>query len=196
MKISPFKTQTVLFPRFILPLAIIMCLSSTTLLADDLKEAPRKTDDENRIQITADRLITDTKEKNAEFIGNVKATQGTTIITSNRLKVFYRQNADNETQNKPQTDAITRILAEGNVKIVFDEQIAMADRADYLAEKKIVVLTGPDSKIIQGDNTISGSKITFYRDDGRIHVEGGEGERVEAVFYSEENNLVSPKKTK
>lgn len=175
---------------------MVTYLLPTALLADDLKQASREADDENRIQITADRLITDTKEKNAVFIGNVKATQGTTVITSDRLRVFYRENAVDDNQNKSQTDAITRILAEGNVKIVFDEQIATTDRADYLAQEKIVVLTGHDSKITHGNNTIRGSKITFYRDDGRIHVEGGDGERVKAIFYSEENNLVSPNKTK
>jgi lipopolysaccharide export system protein LptA len=172
---------------------IAIILLSFPVVAEETSSEPSQIENENRIYISADTLITNTNEKNAEFVGNVKATQGTTVITSERLKVFYREQKEGQ-QPVADTDVITRIIAEGNVKIVFDNQVATAGQADYLADKRIVILSGTDTKIISGSNSISGNKITLYRDDGRIQVEGSKEKRVEAFFYSQEGDLVSPMK--
>jgi len=147
---------------------------------------------DNPIRITADKLITDTQDKTAEFIGNVLTSQGDTTITSDRLKVYYREGS--ETEGTAGMDAIVRIVAEGTVKMVLEDQIAYTEHAEYIADKRIVVLTGPNSKIVSGNNSISGQKITLYRDDGRIHVAGTTEKPVEAFFYSDENGLAAPKK--
>ena len=147
---------------------------------------------ESPIRITADRLITDTQQKTAEFTGHVSATQGDTVITSDKLKVYYKDGSESETTAG--MDAIVRIVAEGNVTIVFDDQVAHTEHADYVAEKRMVVLTGANSRIVRGNNFISGHKITLYRDDGRIHVEGTAKVPVEAFLYSDESSLALPKK--
>lgn len=147
---------------------------------------------ENPIHITADSLITDPQNKTAEFIGHVFATQGDTTITSDRLKVYYREGS--ESGSTPGMDAIVRIVAQGTVKMVFDDRVAYTEHAEYIADQRIVILTGQNSKIVSGNNSISGQKITLYRDDGRIHVAGTQEEPVEAFFYSDENGLSVPKK--
>ena len=157
--------------------------------AEEIAQPPNQAGDENRIHITADSLTTDTNEKFVEFIGNVKATQGTTILTSDRLKVFYREQSETQTQPNAGADAIRRIIAQGNVKILFDNQVAISEQADYITDKKIVILSGTNTKITSGNNSISGTKITLYRDEGRIQVEGSKEKRVEAFFYSQENGL-------
>jgi lipopolysaccharide export system protein LptA len=45
-------------------------------------------------------------------------------------------------------------------------------------------MTGENSKVISGKNSISGSKIILYRKEGRVKVLGSEKKRVEATFYS------------
>jgi lipopolysaccharide export system protein LptA len=144
------------------------------------------------IRITADKLITDPQNKTAEFIGHVSASQDDTTITSDRLKVYYREGS--ETEGTPGMDAIVRIVAEGTVKMVLEDQIAHTEHAEYIADQRIIILTGPNSKIVSGNNSISGQKITLYRDDGRIHVAGTTEKPVEAFFYSDENGLAVPKK--
>jgi len=141
------------------------------------------------IHIQADRLVTDTRQNTAEFIGHVTAKQENTVITSNRLTVFYR----NSTTAEPGAgmDAIVRIVAQGSVKIEFDDQTAYTDQAEYVADQRTIVLTGPKSRIVSGDNSISGHTITLYRDDGRVHVEGSADMPVEAYFYTDENGLSS-----
>ena len=135
-------------------------------------------------------MITQTNENLVEFLGNVRAAQGTTILTSERLKVYYRDASTSESpKNRVADDAISRIVAQGNVKIVFDDQIATAEQADYVADRKIVVLSGNNTTITSGNNSISGTKITLFRDEGRIQVESSKEKRVEAFFYSQENGL-------
>jgi lipopolysaccharide export system protein LptA len=145
---------------------------------------------ENPIHIKADRLVTDSQQNTAEFSGHVQAMQDDTVITSDKLTVHYR--SQTQSDSSAGMDAITRIVAEGTVKIVFDEQVAYTQHADYIADKRIIVLTGPDSKIVSGKNTISGQKITLYRDDGRVQVEGSAEAPVEAFFYSNETSLAPP----
>jgi len=47
-----------------------------------------------------------------------------------------------------------------------------------------ITMTGENSKVISGKNSISGTKIILYRNDGRIKVLGGKKKRVEATFFS------------
>lgn len=157
------------------------------MVASD-QTAPRETP----IHIKADKLITDTQQNTAEFSGNVRATQGDTVITADLLTVHYRSGARTDTTSG--MDAIVRIVAQGNVQIEFDQQTAYTQHADYIAEKRLIVLTGPGSKIVSGKNAITGQKITLNRDDGRVQVVGSADAPVEAFFYSNETGLATPDK--
>ena len=142
-----------------------------------------------KIKITADRVVVDNDSRSAEFSGRVRATQGTTVITSNVLTVFYRAAAGADTDVSQGGDAIERIVATGDVKILFDDKVATSALAEYRMDTRVLVLSGPDSKIVSANNSIAGSKITFYRTDERVIVEGQQGKRVEAEFYTKENGL-------
>lgn len=144
---------------------------------------------EDKIHITADRLISNSKANYIEFIGNVRATQGTTVITSNRLKIFHKSGLEEGENPIMGEESIERIVASDNVKMRFDNRVAVTQQAVYTTENRILVLTGANSKITSGENSISGPKITLYRADGRITVEGSDEERVEALFYSGENGI-------
>lgn len=140
------------------------------------------------IHITADRLISDKNAGYAEFIGNVKAVQEETVITADRLKIFLKKNLDNKDPLSVNEESIHEIVARGNVKIKFDNRLAVTEQAVYNTDTMVLVLTGDNSKIVSENDSISGEKITFYRTDGRINVESGNKKRVEAVFYSREQD--------
>lgn len=157
-------------------------------------EKPIKTDSKHlekndKIHVTADRLISDNNAGYAEFIGNVRATQENSVITSDRLKIFYNRNRSNKETFSVGEESIHKMVATGNVNIKFDDRVAEAQEAVYNTETRILVLTGQNSKIISGNDSISGEKITFYRADGRINVESGNKKRVEAIFFSGEKGL-------
>jgi lipopolysaccharide export system protein LptA len=169
---------TVLFP-------LIFCFLMHGAYADDTSQNPKKSPGGNgTIHITSDKLISDNKAGYAEFIGNVKATQEDTVITSDRLKIFYKKNFVNKGPLSVSEESIHKIVAKGNVEIKFDNRVATAQQAVYNTETMVLVLSGNNSKIISENDSISGEKITFYRTDGRINVESGGEKRVEAVFYS------------
>ena len=144
---------------------------------------------DQKIHITADKLISDNHADYAEFIGNVKATQENTVIRSDRLKIFFKTNAGHKDTPAIGEESITKIVADGNVKINFDNRVAVTRQAVYNTQTGVLVLAGNNSRIVSGDNSISGEKITIYRDTGRINVESGGEKRVEAVFYSGKKGL-------
>ncbi|MFQ5485877.1 MAG: lipopolysaccharide transport periplasmic protein LptA [Desulfobacterales bacterium] len=165
---------------------ILICSAFFTIFSFAAESVP-KTDripEEKKIHIIANRLVSDSKARFAEFIGNVKATQGTTTITADRLKVYYKGNLEKETNIAPGEDTIKKMVSNGNVTIKFDNRIATSDQAVYMTETRILILTGPDSTIKSGNNSVTGDKITLYRNDGRIYVESSGEKRVKAVFNS------------
>ncbi len=151
--------------------------------------AARSLSEDRKIHITADKLISDNEHDYAEFIGNVRATQQDTVITADRLKIFIKKNPDNKGARGVGTESIDKIIASGNVKINFDNRVAVTRQAVYNTETEVLVLSGDDSRIISGKDSISGEKITLYRATGRITVESGKEKRVEAVLYSGEKGL-------
>ena len=192
MKESPFKhnyRRTFGFWTVIFLLAASMVISPA--LAEDISSDPDTTGRKNneKIHITAAKLISDNTAGYAEFIGDVRANQGDNVITADRLKIFYKKHLPDKSKPVIDQESIHQIVATGNVKIKFDNRVAESRRAVYNTETRVLVLSGADSKIISGNDTISGEKITFYRTDGRIAVEGGHKERVEAVFFGGEKGL-------
>jgi lipopolysaccharide export system protein LptA len=141
------------------------------------------------IRVTADRLVTDTQSRNAEFIGRVRAIRGNMTIVCDSLKIFYTGAPAQATKGQPGAESIKSIVANGNVQIDFDNQTATTQQAEWLTQEQTIVLSGPGSKIVSGKNSISGSKITLHQGDNRIQVEGGNNGRVEAQFYSDEEGL-------
>ena len=193
MRESPFKhnyPRTLGFWSVIFLLAVGMAMPSAH--ADDMSNNPDTKDhnkNNNKIYITADKLISDNKAGYAEFIGNVRANQEETVITADRLKIFYKKHRADKNKPVIGQESIHQIVANGNVKIKFDNRVAESQQAVYNTETNVLVLSGVDSKIISGNDIITGEKITFYRTDGRIAVEGGHKERVEAVFFAGEKGL-------
>lgn len=133
-----------------------------------------------KINITADTLVSDPNENNAEFIGSVKVVQGETVIISDRLKIYFSK----QKTDKPGTDegSLEKIIATGNVRINFDNRVAVSEKAVYKVTEKILILTGPDTRVSDKENSISGEKITLHRIEGKIKVESGSKNRVKAVI--------------
>jgi lipopolysaccharide export system protein LptA len=140
------------------------------------------------IRITADKLVTDNDKRSAQFSGNVKAVQENTVITTDRLTIFYKSEKSSSTTSQPNNN-IEKLIAEGHVRIEFDNKVAVSNQAVYIISERKLVLSGPGSKVVSGQDEISGSRITFYRDDGRVALEGDGKERVKAIIHSDQGGL-------
>ena len=158
--------------------AVTMPTAGDLLFAQEKSEAGK-----NKIHITSDLLTTDDEAGYAEFSGNVRAVQDTTIIHSDRLKIYYKQGGDGSPSVAGDPGAVEKIVATGNVKINFGDKTAVSETAEYMTDSQIVVLSGDNTKVTTADESISGAKITLYRADGRVKVESGEGRRVEAILF-------------
>ena len=170
--------------------SLILFVTFNMAVAGDTQQNHKKIDAEKSdiVHITSDKLISYNKGGYAEFIGNVTATQKETIITADRIKVIFKKDLANTGSLSVNEESISKIIANGNVKIKFDNRVAVTQQAVYNTKTKVLVLTGDGSRITSGKNTISGEIITFYRADGRLNVESGSKKRVDAVFYSGEQD--------
>ena len=167
-----------------------------TLLPADLSaEAAPNADGKQKIHITADRLVSDQNRQYAEFTGDVRTTQGETVIESDRLKVFYKGGADLGGEQAA-GEMIKKIVATGDVTIDFEDKTAYSEKAVYTAQTGELVLSGQNTRIESKTNYIDGEKIVWNRNTGEITVIGGTDKRVEAVFESEGKNpgRISPEK--
>lgn len=167
------------------------CVAIHTAYPNDTPPNSKKTNlgENGGIYITSDKLISDRKAGYAEFIGNVKAIQGDTVITSDRLKIFFKKHIANKGPSSVSEESIHKIVANGNVEIKFDNRVATTQQAIYNTKTMVLVLSGDNSKVKSENDSISGEKIIFYRKDGRLHVESGDTKRVEAVFYSGQKDI-------
>ena len=149
--------------------------------ADDAK--PKQSENEP-IQIVADKLISFNEKKYADFIGNVKVTQGEFTITSDKLRIHYRGELLDTENKKSEEDIIEKIVATGKVKITSEQYKALADRAEYDTASQTVILSGETAKVISGKNSISGSVIRLNQQSGQVRVEGSATKRIKAEFFT------------
>ena len=136
------------------------------------------------VKVVSDSLEADDKKGLFTFIGHVVAQQDGATIYADQLDVFYSaapQRTDKEDAGETPPRSIDKIIARGAVKIVQQDRIARGERAEYDYSTRAVVLTGSPS-VVQGGNSVAGERITVFLGDERSIVEGGNSERVEAVF--------------
>jgi len=169
-----------------------MCL----FLWPDLSQTTETETEKNKadnapIQILSDRLEVDSETNVADFIGNVQATQGNSVIHSNQLKIFYKDNLMKKDKASSTEQSIQKIIAIGKVRINFDNRVAVADQAVYTADQRTLVLTGRNAKVTTDNNTVAGEKIIIHRDSGQMTVamtEGSDGQ-VEVFVSGQEGGF-------
>ncbi len=168
-------------------LIILLCLGYpvSPVLAESPKTGCEKhAEAKTPIHITADRLESNHKQRWIEFIGNVMATQDDVVITADRMKVFYKLGGHTSIG----AGTIEKIISQGNVKIVFDNEskTAVAEKAVYLADQKVLELSGGDPRVWSGKNVVRGKKITVFQAENQTLVEGAGKDQVEATLYVKE----------
>ena len=169
-------------------LTVFLCLALTTtspVSSEPVGTAPKDNAAPARpIHITSDAVESDHTMGWVEFTGNVKATEEDTVITADRIKIFYKLDGASSTG----ATRVKKIVSRGNVKILFDHKTktAVAETAEYTADQQVLVLSGGTPTVWSGDNVIHGKKITFFQAEDRTVVEGDGKERVKATFYTQE----------
>jgi len=187
VKIFNFSPPAGMVSAMLIGLMLLSPLATNGMAGPQTPNPETSDPQAKKIHITAQRLISNTADNNAEFIGNVRASQGGTLITADSLKIFFSGKSD--TGEASPAQSLDKLEATGNVEIKFDNRLAVARQAVYITARRLLILTGPGAAVTSGENTITGETITFYRDDGRFTVEGGYHGRVTATILPEESGL-------
>ena len=162
--------------------------SHAAAMASDTAVTKPEINKNDQIRIKADKLIAEVDAGEIEFIGNVKATQAETVITADRLKIFYDADKIKSQADAFKNESIDKITASGQVKIIHEDIIAETENAEYTMKSGVLVLAGPQSKITQGGHSITGTKFTLQRSNGRLTAESSEENRVKAVIKPPEKD--------
>jgi lipopolysaccharide export system protein LptA len=139
------------------------------------------------IRITSDKLLIDNQANSADFTGNVKAVQGKTEVTADRLILYYH--GSDQPDNGNRSDKIKKIHVQGHVRIVFDNRVAVGEQAVYTTDNRQLVLTGPNSQITSDNNVITGKEIIFDRNSGQVKVDNKGDGQVKAIIQSDQRGL-------
>jgi lipopolysaccharide export system protein LptA len=135
------------------------------------------------VTVDADQLENIQKEGLVVFSGNVVATQNSSTQWADRMEVYLDDKGDR----------IVRTVSTGNVRIITrDCRSGTAKRAEYYDAEQRVVLIG-NARVWRDDNVVTGERITIYLAEDRSVVEGGQQERVKAVFYPKAQDETAPR---
>ena len=132
------------------------------------------------INIKSDGLNLDYKANVVTFSGHVNAVQADAILTSDTLTVNYLKDFNQ----------VTSMVADGNVRISQGTRFATGDHGVLDQTKHTVTLTG-SPVVHDGEDQVSGSRITCHLDTGKCDVEGAR-----AVFFPQEQKTRDNKDNK
>ncbi|RZJ03399.1 MAG: LPS ABC transporter substrate-binding protein LptA [Brevundimonas sp.] len=104
--------------------------------------------------------------------GAAELIQGQNRFRADRISGLNTQGGD------------SRIEARGNVYFVTPDQTIRGDNAVYTTANDTIVVTG-DVILTQGQNVLTGSRLTYNTRTESARIEGGSGQggRIRGVFY-------------
>ncbi len=112
------------------------------------------------IVITSETLSADNKAHTALFEGSVVAKSEDMTLYSDKMLVYYNE----------QTGNVTRIDAEGRVKLVKKDLLVTSKAASYFADGEKVIFTG-EPRAVERGNVVTGTKMTYLLKEDRSIVE-------------------------
>lgn len=143
-------------------------------------------DADKPVEITADNLKIVQADKIAVFEGNVEAIQGNINLKSDRMTVYYRGGGDSNAAKKSETNAVSKILVEGNVFLKTVGETAQSEKGVYDVEKSLVTLE-KNVVLTKQKNVLKGNKLVYEMRSGKSQLfgggaAGGQGGRVKGLF--------------
>jgi lipopolysaccharide export system protein LptA len=144
------------------------------------------------VKIESDALEVRDKSHQATFTGNVKLTQGETILQCKTLVLFYEEPsappgkkgappAQAQKGGGPSSQQIKRAEAKGDVLVTQKDQTARGDNGVFEVKTNSVTLTG-NVVVTQGTNVLRGDRMFVDLNTGVSRVESDKSKRVEGLF--------------
>lgn len=118
------------------------------------------------IDINANVMEMNEDKKVIVFTGEVVAKKQDIILYSDKLTVYYLE-------NKNKKKDVDTMIAEGKVKIVQLDKVALGDIAKYFRKEDMILLEGKPAIVKDSEgNEIKGDKVIFYIKENKSVVEG------------------------
>lgn len=148
--------------------------------------------DQVPVKIVSDKMDYDQDNNTVIFSGNVHVDRSDFELWSDKLTVFMQAPPEGkpaQTSVGPgASQDIEKLLAEGNVRIKRDKQAGTSGKATYWTKKGVIVME--DNPVLKdGEGSITGQVITYHVKENRGVVQGGEKQRVQAVFMAPAESL-------
>jgi lipopolysaccharide export system protein LptA len=141
-------------------------------------------------EITGDEfeMVSREKENYFLFTGNVEIRATNMVATCNRLEVYTSKTDQSKTDDKQKPTEektsigkIEKILAIGNVRLVQEERVATAGKAEILPQVgKVVLMDSP--KVTSKDGVLVGYRITLLQGEQKVLVERGPVQRPTVIL--------------
>ncbi|WP_025031055.1 LptA/OstA family protein [Nitratireductor aquibiodomus] len=158
-------------------------LASGVLLLAGLSSAAFAQDSQSRltglqlsgdkpIQIESERLEVRESENVAVFSGNVSIVQGPTLLKAGRMKVYYLKDGGSAATGSANID---RLEVDGNVYVKSENQVATGDSATFDMATEVLVLSGKEVVLSEGENVIVGCRLTVQMKNGQAKLDGCKG---------------------
>jgi lipopolysaccharide export system protein LptA len=112
------------------------------------------------IVITSETLTVDNEAHTALFEKSVVARTTDSTLYADKMLVYYH----------PDTGDITKIDAEGHIKLMRGTRAIISNEATYYADGEKIIFTG-EPRAVEGENVVTGKKITYFLNDDRFLVE-------------------------
>ena len=122
------------------------------------------------IEVVGDRLEVRELDNTAIFTGNVSLQQDTFLLRTVRLVVHYANSGSGS--GSAGSTQVERMEAEGKVYIKSNEQVATGDYGTFEMASGVMVLTGNEVVLTEGDNVVVGCRLTMNTKSGESQVEG------------------------
>jgi lipopolysaccharide export system protein LptA len=114
------------------------------------------------VQVTADRMVSNSRTDQVVFSGNVELRRGELYVKADRLDITQ----DHETKK------VSQMVATGSVFIRRGEQAATAEHATFFENEQKAVLTG-NPHAWEGSTEVWGEEMVFLMGEGSMLVTGG-----------------------
>jgi lipopolysaccharide export system protein LptA len=132
------------------------------------------------ISIESDKLEVRDNDRMAIFTGNVTVQQGPTLMKAGKMTVYYvGQQMGGERPATPQPASATpgsadieRIEVDGKVYVKSETQVATGDRATFDMRTEMLVLSGKEVVLTEGENVIVGCKLSVQMKTGQAQLDG------------------------
>lgn len=140
------------------------------------------------ILFEADDTIIDDQNKYTLLSGNVKISQDGSTLTADSVRLNYtaKEGGDGST--------VTSVVAQGRVKMVFEDKTASADKAVYDAATQTITLTGNEAPatVTSAQGTTSAGSFVINRASGRIMARKSDKHRVKATLKPDSKGFSLP----